>query len=99
MALKQAGSCQASITNQGKGKAVEVLCKKIMIIISRETCCYEGSVNRRVLIGSEKVIGSMDYRTKLGPRLNPHLLTLKEHEPFVILFYVLNTGFLKSPQA
>lgn len=80
MALKQAGGFQASITNQEKGKVVEVLCKRLMIKMARETCSYEGSVNRRVLIVSEKVIGSMDYRTKLGPRLNPHL-----HEPLFVL--------------
>lgn len=85
MALKQVAVLQASITNQEKGKVVEVLCKKVIIIMARETCCYEGSVDMRVLIGSEKVIGSMDYRTKLGPRLNPHLLTLKEHEPLFAL--------------
>lgn len=85
MALKQAGGCQASITNQEKGKAVEVLCKRIMIIMARETCSSEGSVNRGVLIVSEKVLGSMDYRTKLGPRLNPHLLTLMEHQPLFVL--------------
>lgn len=85
MAFKQVVVLQASITNQEKGKAVEVLCKKIIIIMARETCCYGESVKMRILIGSGEVTGSMDYRTKLGSRLNPHLLTLKEREPLFAL--------------
>ena len=37
MASKQGGACQTSITNQERGKAVEVLCRIIMIMKDHET--------------------------------------------------------------
>lgn len=40
-----------------------------------------GNVNMRELIGSEKTIGSMNYRIKLSPEVEPpHLLTVEEYE-------------------